>query len=169
MAKDILHETENTSLPEAILVFVGNESEDIIDTRLDELSELLSTAGGVEHSRLIQIRPSPDNATALGKGKLEELKEICNNAEIELIVFENELSPSQIRNIENAIGDVRVIDRTMLILDIFALNATTGEGILQVKLAHFNTPFPDFEARARPCPVSAAVSVHEVRVKQSLK
>ena len=142
MAKDILHETETASLPEAILVYVGCESEDIIDTRLDELSELLSTAGGVEHSRLVQIRPNPDNATALGKGKLDELKEICNNAEIELIVFENELSPSQIRNIETAIGDVRVIDRTMLILDIFALNATTGEGILQVKLAHLQYTIP---------------------------
>ncbi len=142
MAKDILHETQELSLPEAILVYVGDESEDIIDRRLDELAELLRTAGGVEHSRLIQIRPNPDNATALGKGKLEELKEICNNAEIELIVFENELSPSQIRNIENAVGDVRVIDRTMLILDIFALNATTGEGILQVKLAHLQYTIP---------------------------
>jgi len=142
MAKDILHETENASLPEAILVYVGSDSDDIISTRLDELSELLSTAGGVEHSRLIQLRPSPDNATALGKGKLEELKEICNNAKIELVIFENELSPSQIRNIETAIGDVRVIDRTMLILDIFALNATTGEGILQVKLAHLQYTIP---------------------------
>ena len=142
MAKDILHETEKTATPEAILVYVGSDSYDIITTRLDELSELLSTAGGVEHSRLIQLRPSPDNATALGKGKLEELKEICNNAKIELVIFENELSPSQIRNIETAIGDVRVIDRTMLILDIFALNATTGEGILQVKLAHLQYTIP---------------------------
>ena len=142
MAKDTLHETLDLSRPEAILVYVGDESEDIIDRRLDELSELLNTAGGIEASRLIQIRPLPDNATALGKGKLEELKEICENAKIELIVFENELSPSQIRNIEQAVGDVRVIDRTMLILDIFALNATTGEGILQVKLAHLQYTIP---------------------------
>jgi len=142
MAKDTLHETQELSRPEAILVYVGDESEDIIERRLDELSELLNTAGGVEASRLIQIRPLPDNATAIGKGKLEELKEICENAEIELIVFENELSPSQIRNIETAVGNVRVIDRTMLILDIFALNATTGEGMLQVKLAHLQYTIP---------------------------
>ncbi len=129
-------------IPEAILVFVGEDSEDGIARRLDELSELLQTAGGCEYARLIQIRPLPDNATALGKGKLEELAEICKNAEIELVVFDNELSPSQIRNVEDALGDVRVIDRTMLILDIFAKNAVTGEGILQVKLAHLQYTIP---------------------------
>ena len=142
MSKEIFHSNIKEDLPEAILVYVGDEDEDTVSRRLDELSELLSTAGGTEALRLIQIRPTPDNATALGKGKLEELKELCSNADIELVVFENELSPSQIRNVEDYIGDVRVIDRTMLILDIFALNATTGEGILQVKLAHLQYTIP---------------------------
>ncbi len=142
MSKENLHENTVEKIPDAILVFVGDDFEEGIERRLDELSELLSTAGGREYSRLIQIRPLPDNATALGKGKLLELKEICENAKIELVVFDNELSPSQIRNIEQELTDVRVIDRTMLILDIFAQNATTGEGILQVKLAHLQYTIP---------------------------
>ncbi len=142
MSKETIHSNIKDTLPEAVLVFVGEDSDEGVERRLDELSELLSTAGGAEYTRLVQLRPLPDNATALGKGKLDELAELCKNAEIELVVFDNELSPSQIRNIEEVLGDVRVIDRTMLILDIFAQNATTGEGILQVKLAHLQYTIP---------------------------
>ena len=142
MSKEPLYSNKQETLPRAVLVFVGDDSEYKIESRLDELALLLETAGGVEAFRLVQLRESPDSATALGKGKLEELKTLCEGEEIELIVFENELSPSQIRNVEDYIKDVRVIDCTMLILDIFAQNATTSEGILQVKLAHLQYTIP---------------------------
>ncbi len=136
-----IHETENKALPSAVLVAVYPDTSHT-EAELDELASLLETAGGQAVTRLIQYRPTPDNATYIGKGKLEELKELCENEEIELVIFDCELSPSQIREIENALGDVRVIDRTMLILDIFAGNATTNEGILQVQIARLKYTIP---------------------------
>lgn len=110
-------------------------SEREVETSLDELERLLDTAGGEAVLRVIQARPSPDNKTFIGKGKCEEIAEyIKNDGNISMVIFDNELSPSQIKNLEDAL-DVRVIDRTMLILDIFALHAVTGEGKLQVEIA----------------------------------
>ena len=109
---------------------------------LNELWRLTETAGGEVAARLIQSKDKPDPATYIGSGKVKELAELCRNAEITLAVFDCELSPSQIKNLEDALGEVRVIDRSMLILDIFALHATTGEGKLQVELAQLKYTVP---------------------------
>lgn len=111
------------------------------EASIDELEELAHTAGAEVFAKLIQKRERPDNATYLGEGKLFELKNICINNDIDLLIFDGELTPSQQRNIENY-TDIRVIDRTMLILDIFALNARTSEGKLQVELAQLKYSLP---------------------------
>ena len=137
--------TVTEEIPErAILVSVPLDDGDEMDpdASLNELEELLNTAGGVSFGRMIQTRQAPDHATSIGRGKLAELAEICRNVRIDLVVFDCELSPSQIRNIEDALDDVRVIDRTMLILDIFARNAKTAEGILQVAIANMRYTLP---------------------------
>ncbi|MBO4213209.1 MAG: GTPase HflX, partial [Clostridia bacterium] len=92
--------------------------------------------------RMTQQLPSPNPATFIGEGKVYELCLLCRDNEIDVVVFDEELSPSQIRNVEDILGNVRVIDRTMLILDIFALHATTGEGKLQVELAQLRYTSP---------------------------
>ena len=123
-----------------VLVSVDTGDFDAVAS-LDELEELAFTAGAVVFAKLIQKRDRPDNATFLGGGKLWELKNICDSNDIDLLIFDGELTPSQQRNIEN-FTDVRVIDRTMLILDIFALNARTSEGKLQVELAQLKYSLP---------------------------
>ena len=137
-------ETDNKKPEKAILVSVVLEDGDPMDTdsSLDELEALLDTAGGESLGRLIQARQKPEHATYIGTGKLLELKALCENLAADLVVFDCELSPSQIRNLENVLEDVRVIDRTMLILDIFAQNAKTGEGILQVAMANLKYTLP---------------------------
>ena len=90
---------------------------------------------------MIQKRDKPENTTYIGEGKLYELRDMCKSAEIDLLIFDGELTPSQQRNIEY-FTDVRTIDRTTLILDIFALNARTGEGKLQVELAQLKYMLP---------------------------
>lgn len=123
-----------------VLVSVDTGEFDAVAS-IDELEELAFTAGAVVFAKLIQKRERPDNATYLGGGKLWELKNICDSNDIDLLIFDGELTPSQQRNIEN-FTDVRVIDRTMLILDIFALNARTSEGKLQVELAQLKYSLP---------------------------
>ncbi len=108
---------------------------------MDELEELAKTAGAEVICRLIQKRPTIESATILGEGKIAELSELAEMHEADLIVFDMELSSSQIRNIED-ITNVRVIDRTMLILDIFAGRAVTNEGKLQVELAQLKYRLP---------------------------
>ena len=121
----------------AVLVALAPSAAELAETEIElsELMRLLDTAGGECVARMIQVRPTPDAATCIGSGKLEELRDLCNSEEAGLVVFNNELSPSQVRNIEEALEGVDVIDRTMLILDIFALHAISGEGKLQVELA----------------------------------
>ena len=123
-----------------VLVSVDTGDFDAVAS-IDELEELAFTAGATVFAKLIQKRDRPDNATFLGGGKLWELKNICDANDIDLLIFDGELTPSQQRNIEN-FTDVRVIDRTMLILDIFALNARTSEGKLQVELAQLKYSLP---------------------------
>ena len=113
-----------------------------VEVELDELARLLKTAGGTPVARMIQTKESPDTATYIGSGKLLELRALCENEEAGLVVFNGELSPSQIRNIEDALDGPTVCDRTMLILDIFALHAVTGEGKLQVELAQLKYTAP---------------------------
>jgi GTP-binding protein HflX len=128
----------------AVLVgvnFSSNRYEECSWTSLDELEGLLETAGGVCCAKVLQSREVPDPATFLGSGKVEELKELVQLHQAGLIVLDNELSPTQIRNLERE-TEARVIDRSMLILDIFAMRATTREGKLQVELAQLKYMAP---------------------------
>ena len=124
----------------AVLVSVDTGEFDV-ESSLLELAELTKTAGAEVIGEITQKREAPDSATYIGKGKLEELSEFCEANEPDLIIVDGELSPSQQRNIEN-ITDVRVIDRTTLILDIFAMRALSGEGKLQVELAQLKYTLP---------------------------
>lgn len=136
---------EEIKVTNAVLVSLAANTSllDITERSLDELDRLLDTAGGCAVARMVQVRQTPEPATYIGSGKLEELKELCLANDVDLVIFDCELSPSQIRNIEDVLGDnVRVIDRSMLILDIFALHATTGEGKLQVELAQLKYSAP---------------------------
>ena len=126
---------ENTEIQigtRAALVSVVTRSSDeqAAMASLAELSRLLETAGGEAAFVLIQNKESPDVRTYLGSGKVAELALLCRQNDVNLAVFDCELSPSQIRNLEEALGDIDVIDRSMLILDIFALHAVSGEGKL---------------------------------------
>ena len=114
---------------------------DECEKSLKELERLVNTAGGAVFASLTQMKNTPEASTYIGEGKLEELKDICEKNEIDMVVFDCELTPAQIKNIENAI-DIDVIDRSMLILDIFALHAVTAEGKLQVELAQLKYTAP---------------------------
>ena len=138
-------EGEEAAPIQAILVGVVTREDDSdeVEVGLDELARLLDTAGGCVFARVVQNKATPDPRTLIGSGKVAEIAAFCNLNEIELVVFDTELSPSQIRNLEDAFGErVRVIDRSMLILDIFALHAITREGKLQVELAQLKYTAP---------------------------
>lgn len=112
------------------------------EVSLEELRRLLETAGGETAAVMIQQRHTPDVNTYLGSGKLAELKQLCHDFEAGMAIFDTELTPSQIRNIEDELDGITVIDRSMLILDIFALHAVTAEGKLQVELAQLKYTAP---------------------------
>ena len=120
------------------IVLVGVQfpgvTEDELDYQLDELALLVDTAGADVVARVVQRRDSPDPATFLGSGKVQELREICLALDSDTVVFEDNLSPAQQRNLEKILGRT-AIDRTAVILDIFAQNARTPEGKAQVELA----------------------------------
>ncbi len=120
-------------LPKVILVSVDTGEFDV-ERSLEELEELVRTAGAEVVAKATQKRPTRDVATCVGPGRLEEIGELCEQLEADQIIFDHELTATQIRNIEKVIK-VHTIDRTMLILDIFAQRATTKEGRLQVELA----------------------------------
>ena len=125
---------ENTQdIPKVFLVCVDTGEFDA-EKSLDELEELTNTAGAEVLARVIQKRPTRDVATCVGTGRLAEIAELCVAHEPDQIIFDHELTATQIRNIEEVLH-VHTIDRTMLILDIFAQRATTKEGRLQVELA----------------------------------
>ncbi len=111
------------------------------EASLAELFELAESAGAEPVASITQKLQHTDPATCVGSGKLEEIKDYCEAEDVDLIIFDLELSPVQIRNIEAA-TDVRVIDRTMLILDIFALRARSREGKIQVELAQLKYMMP---------------------------
>ncbi len=136
--------TEQPAEGRAALVGIINRDcpEDEAERSLDELARLLDTAGGETVVRLLQAKETPDVRTYIGSGKVEELAELCKLNEVDLVVFDTELTPSQIRNLEEGLDNRRVIDRSMLILDIFALHAKTGEGKLQVELAQLKYTAP---------------------------
>ena len=106
---------------------------------LDELAQLIDTAGGEEAARLVQERKSPDPATFIGKGKVGELSGLVTEHGARLVVFDDDLSPSQVRHLEESLPDgLKVLDRAAVILDIFALRARTREAQTQVELAQLS-------------------------------
>ena len=125
---------ENKQEPEKAVLIAVDTGEYDCEISLDELEELARTAGAEVIGRMWQKKEKPDPGTYLGTGRLEELSEFCENNEAELVIADSELSPAQLRSIEKA-TKVRVIDRTTLILDIFADRARSNEGKLQVELA----------------------------------
>ena len=129
---------------EVILVSVmekGAEKREY-EASFDELCRLAETAGAAVYARMIQEKEAPDARTYIGSGKVRELAELCRTGEVGTVIFDCELTPSQIKNLEDELKDVRVIDRSMLILDIFALHAKSGEGKLQVELAQLKYLLP---------------------------
>lgn len=132
---------ENTVRPERTLLVSVDTGDFDAEVSMDELCDLAESAGAEVIATTIQKRPAPDTATCVGEGKLEEIKELCINQEIELVIFDRELTPIQQKNVEIA-TDVRVIDRTTLILDIFAKRARSREGSLQVELAQLKYLLP---------------------------
>lgn len=139
---DIVFRGGDGERPRAVLVGIEDGSGDT-ERMLDELSRLLDTSGGETYARLIQAREKPDARTYIGSGKIEELRRLCEAGDAKVALFDAELSPAQIKNIEDDLGgDVTVIDRSMLILDIFALHAVTDEGKLQVELAQLQYSSP---------------------------
>lgn len=132
---------ENIQTPETS-VLVGLDTGDYdAEVSIDELEELAKTAGSKVLAKIIQKKEKPDPATYIGSGRLREIRDFCRDNEADLIIFDCELSPSQQRNVEN-FTDVRVIDRTTLILDIFAARARSKEGRIQVELAQLKYSLP---------------------------
>ena len=132
---------ENSQEPEiAVLIGVDFGLYDA-ETSIDELEELARTAGAVVAAKMLQKRDKPDTATYIGSGRLQEVKEFAEANDVDLLIFDGELTPSQQRNIENE-TDIRVVDRTTLILDIFAARARSGEGKIQVELAQLKYSLP---------------------------
>ena len=127
----------------AALVSVVTKSASRVDPELvlEELAGLASAAGAEVVLRVVQDRPSPDPATLVGSGKAEQIARACEQADATLVILDNDLSPAQTRNLEKVVGR-RVIDRTALILDIFANRARTREGKLQVELAQLQYLLP---------------------------
>ncbi len=126
-----------------LLVAGGIKGDDVfaIEESLSELESLVNTAGGEVIETTWQLLPGLKASTLIGKGKLEEINMKIMNLEIDVVVFDNSLTPTQLRNIEESLS-CRVVDRTQLILDIFALHAHTREGKLQVELAQLEYLLP---------------------------
>lgn len=120
---------------------LGNDTPLSINEQLDELALLAETADAVVVARMVQMRPAPDPKYYIGSGKAEEVKELARKNNADLIVFNDDLSPSQIRNLEK-LFEKKTIDRSTLILDIFAKHARTHEAKLQVELAQINYMAP---------------------------
>ena len=118
-----------------------NELDEKFNYSVEELRQLVANTGVEVVGEVTQKRDSIDNRTLIGKGKLQELKSLVEELDASAVIFNQELSPSQVRNIQEEI-DVKVIDRIQVILDIFSLRATSKEGTLQVQLAQLNYLLP---------------------------
>jgi len=136
---------EKKVIEKAVLVGLNagifSREENATEETLDELEALLETAGGQCTAKVLQNRPAPDPHSFIGEGKVEEVRELLQNTEANLVIFDNDLSPSQQRALEQMLG-VMVMDRSGLILDIFAQRAKTREGRLQVELAQYKYLLP---------------------------
>jgi GTP-binding protein HflX len=135
--------TEETRQETAVLVGVINRQQDArqVDEYLDELDFLAETAGAIVINRFVQRIEAHNPGTLIGKGKLEEISLYVEENEVDMVIFDEDLTPTQLRNIEAAVR-VRVLDRTNLILDIFALRAQTAYAKVQVELAQYQYLLP---------------------------
>jgi GTP-binding protein HflX len=122
----------------AVLVGLGAGTD---EESLDELAALAQAAGAEAVGRIVQPRGTPDPATFVGKGKVAQIHDLVHSTDADAVILDDELSPGQLRNLEERLR-VKVLDRTALILDIFALHATSGEGKAQVELAQLNYLLP---------------------------
>ena len=125
---------------------IGTRSVEVAEESLAELARLTDTAGADAVEIVLQRRDSPDSRTYIGKGKAEELRESVKALDIDVVIFDDELSPAQQRNLEK-IFEVDVVDRVALILDIFAQHAASQEGMLQVELAQLRYQMPRLRGR----------------------
>ena len=136
---------ERVTIEKAVLVGLNADcfrpEETATEESLDELEALLETAGGECTAKVLQNRKTPDPHSFIGEGKAQEVRELLENTGANLVVFDNDLSPSQIRALEE-LTDATVLDRSALILDIFAQRAKTAEGRLQVELAQYQYLLP---------------------------
>lgn len=140
------YEIDNS--PEKALLLSVDTGEFDAESGIEELTLLAESAGAEVAGSIIQKKSTPDGATYIGAGRLHEAELFCHNQDIDIIICDSELTPSQIRNIEN-VTKVRVIDRTQLILDIFALRAKTREGKLQVELAQLKYALPRLTGKGK--------------------
>jgi GTPase len=132
----------------ALLVGTGLGARDVeeAEASLDELELLVDTAGAIPVETVLQRRPTPDPATYIGSGKAAELRELAEALDVDLVVFDDELTPAQQRNLEK-LFEVDVVDRVALILDIFAQHAHSQEGMVQVELAQLRYRLPRLRGR----------------------
>jgi GTP-binding protein HflX len=162
---EITHITE-TAVLVGLITFRQDEAR--VHETLDELEFLFETAGGTAVKRFIQKLEKPDTRTFVGSGKLEEIKAFITVENVGTVVFDDELSPSQLRNIEKEL-QCKVLDRTTLILDIFARRARTATARTQVELAQYQYLLPTFHGCGRISKSNAEVSACAARVKRKLK
>jgi GTP-binding protein HflX len=139
-----MHQTLDQEIEKAVLVGVitQEQREDQVEEYLDELAFLAETAGAESVKRFTQKLAKPHPKTFVGTGKLQEIVNYVNQHKIGMVIFDDELSPSQTRNIENAFNEIKVLDRSKLILDIFAKRARTAAAKTQVELAQYEYLLP---------------------------
>ncbi len=135
------YRSQSVALERCVLARLIGPSDTFTENPLDELSGLAESAGTEVVGGIVQRRETPDSKTFLGKGKVAELKQVVAGEDADVVIFDNNLSPSQTRNLEKAVG-CKVIDRTELILDIFASSARTHEARLAVELAQLEYSLP---------------------------
>ena len=140
-----MQQNDRVKAEKAILVGLSADcfrpEENATDESLDELEALLETAGGICEAKVLQNRHTPDPHSFVGQGKAEEIRELVKETGAKLVIFDNDLTPSQIKALESITG-ASVLDRSALILDIFAQRAKTAEGRLQVELAQYQYYLP---------------------------
>lgn len=139
---------ENEEKPQRAILAAADCGEWDAEVSIDELEELAKSAGAEVVAKVIQQRAEYDRATVIGRGKLEEIKQLAEAEEVDILIFDHELTAANIRNLEEATG-LGVIDRTMLILDIFAARAQSRAGRLQVELAQYKYRLPRLEGMGK--------------------
>lgn len=139
---------ENEEKPQRAILAAADCGEWDAEISIDELEELAKSAGAEVVAKVIQQRAEYDRATVIGRGKLEEIKQLAEAEDVDILIFDHELTAANIRNLEEATG-LGVIDRTMLILDIFAARAQSRAGRLQVELAQYKYRLPRLEGMGK--------------------